>query len=68
MLFEGISMITPEEMKRFERGEMSHQQTVTFMQAAINTGLVWNLDDRYRHCAETMIREGHCRPKDSGFQ
>ena len=42
----------------YESGEMSDEDTVSFFQELVNTGLVWNLQGHYGRMAVNLIESG----------
>lgn len=45
----------------FENGDMSEEDTISFFQELINTGLAWTLQGSYRRMAKALIEAGHCQ-------
>ena len=51
-------MTLVDEIIRYENGEMSDEEIITFFQRLVNTGLAWSLQGHYGRTAETLINEG----------
>ena len=47
-----------DKIIRFEEGEMTDKEVVSFFQELVNTGLVWNLQGFYGRTAVHLIAEG----------
>lgn len=51
-------MTMVDQIIRYEQGEMTHEEVVTFFQGLVNTGLAWSLQGHYGRTAEALIEEG----------
>lgn len=49
----------------FEDGSMDEEQTISFFQDLIDTGLAWRLQGSYGRMAERLIEAGHCHKKEA---
>lgn len=47
-----------DQIIRYEEGEMTHEEVVTFFQGLVNTGLAWSLQGHYGRTAMALIEEG----------
>ena len=47
-----------EEIIRYENGEMTDEEVITFFQGLVNTGLAWSLQGHYGRTAQALIEEG----------
>ncbi len=47
----------------YENGEMSQEETVSFFQELIDSGLAWQLQGSYGRAARGFINEGLCKEK-----
>ena len=51
-------MTMVDQIIRYEEGEMTHEEVVTFFQGLVNTGLAWSLQGHYGRTAMALIEEG----------
>jgi hypothetical protein len=49
---------------RYESGEMSDDEVVSFFQELINSGLCWQLQGHYGRTANSLIEQGVCDAKE----
>jgi hypothetical protein len=50
-----------DNMMRYEAGEMSDaEELVSFFQAGIDNGIVWQLQGHYGRAARDLIANGYC--------
>lgn len=47
-----------EQIIRYENGEMTEEEVVTFFQGLVNTGLAWSLQGHYGRTAQALIDDG----------
>ena len=45
---------------RYENGEMDEEETISFFQQLINTGIAWQLQGNYGRMAKRLIECGKC--------
>jgi hypothetical protein len=56
-----------DQILAYEGGEMSEEDTITFFQEMIDSGVVWQLQGSYGRTAKALIDAGLCTlPKKSG--
>jgi hypothetical protein len=48
---------------KYEMGEMTEHEVVTFFQGLIDNDLAWTLQGSYGRTAEFLINQGLCVPK-----
>lgn len=53
-------MPSVDDIIRFEDGEMSEEEVITFIQDGINRGWVWQLQGSYGRLAANLIASGDC--------
>lgn len=53
-------MINVNDVIKFEAGEMSDDELVTFFQSLINSGDAWRLQGMYGRTAMALIEDGLC--------
>ena len=56
MIVDTQKLVT--DIVSYESGEMSDEDTVSFFQELVNTGLVWNLQGHYGRMAVNLIESG----------
>ena len=49
-----------DKIIRYENDEMSEEETISFFQELIDSGLCWKLQGHYGRVATTFIEEGVC--------
>lgn len=49
-----------EQIIAFENGELDDQQTISFFQQLIDSGMAWSLQGSYGRMARALIEEGYC--------
>ena len=49
-----------EQIIAFENGELDDQQTISFFQQLIDSGMAWSLQGSYGRMALALIEEGYC--------
>ena len=59
-------MTMVDEIIRYEQGEMTHEEVVTFFQGLVNTGLAWSLQGHYGRTAMALIEEGYVTVGSTG--
>lgn len=47
-----------EQIIRYENGEMTEEEVITFFQGLVNTGLAWSLQGHYGRTAQALIEDG----------
>lgn len=45
---------------RYESGELTEEECITFFQNGIDTGIVWKLQGSYGRTARYLIDTGYC--------
>jgi hypothetical protein len=51
-------------ISQYENGEMDDEQTISFFQQLINTGMAWNLQGSYGRMADRLIQSGRCKVEE----
>tara|TARA_R110000824_G_scaffold150209_8_gene320777 strand:+ start:5574 stop:5750 length:177 start_codon:yes stop_codon:yes gene_type:complete len=49
-----------DKIVRYENGEMTEEEVISFFQEIINSGLCWKLQGHYGRTATMFIEEGVC--------
>lgn len=49
-----------EQIIAFENGELDDQQTISFFQQLIDSGMAWSLQGSYGRMARALIEEWYC--------
>ena len=49
----------------YESGEMSKEDTLTFFQELVNSGLAWQLQGHYGRTAHSLLTAGLIQPKEN---
>jgi len=49
-----------DKIIRYESGEMTEEETISFFQELINSGMCWKLQGHYGRTAQFLIEEGVC--------
>ena len=49
-----------DKIIRYENDEMSEEETISFFQELIDSGLCWKLQGHYGRVATAFIKEGVC--------
>lgn len=52
-----------DDIIRYESGEMSDDEIVTFFQGLIDSGMCWQLQGHYGRTAVSLIEAGLCEEK-----
>jgi hypothetical protein len=50
-----------DDIIRYESGEMTPDEVVTFFQGMIDSGVVWELQGSYGRTASYLINNGQCK-------
>ncbi len=48
------------QIARYERGELSFDETIQLFQELIESGFVWQMQEKYSKVASELIQEGYC--------
>ena len=48
-----------DKICRYEEGEMSDEETVSFFQELVNSGMAWSLQGHYGRMAMHLIENGY---------
>lgn len=49
-----------DTMLAYENGDLSDDETVSFFQSLIDSGLAWQLQGHYGRTARALIEAGYC--------
>lgn len=60
----GYMMPSVDKIMRYEDGEMDDEETVTFFQELIDSGVAWQLQGHYGRMATDLIKAGYCMAKE----
>ena len=44
----------------YENGQLGEEETITFFQGMIDSGIVWKLQGHYGRTAKSLIEAGYC--------
>jgi hypothetical protein len=50
-----------DDIMRYEQGDMTQEETVTFFQKLIDSGMAWRLQGCYGRMAASLIENGLCK-------
>ena len=53
------------DIMKYEQGEMTEKETISFFQGLINSGAAWQLQGHYGRIAAHFIEQGFCKPPDA---
>lgn len=53
-----------DQILRYEQDELNNQEVIELFQNLVDSGLVWELQDHYKHTARYMINEGYIRKQE----
>lgn len=53
-------MLQVDQLIAYEQGELSDDETISFFQSLIDSGLAWSLQGHYGRTAANLIQSGLC--------
>ena len=64
---KGVSMIKNlvNKIMNYEEGQMNEDETISFFQELINSGMAWTLQGHYGRTATALIDAGYCTRKET---
>ena len=58
-------MVLMDEIIKYEQGEMTEDELISFFQELINSGMAWTLQGHYGRTATALIDAGYCTRKET---
>ena len=58
-----MQQLKTDDVIKYEAGEMTREEEVSFFQKLIDTGMAWKLQGHYGRNAERLRREALCTPR-----
>jgi len=47
-----------DEINKYENGEMTEEEVISFFQGLVDSGIIWQLQGHYGRTAVSLLKEG----------